>query len=209
MQFTAGALVSVAVQRLRLTDRARLVAGFASGLLVVLIVSLMYLLDAHPITGVQDSGGLVDVLFVPLVMTLALGIGSFPWLLSTRVMVFGGQISFCLYMVHELVHTSWIWTAKQFELNLQGYVGKIIVVGLLAGTFVMAAVLFHVVEEPARRWMRRLVDVRNLTAHAPVESSTSSADPVKAKLQSIDGALETREMREPREARKAVSVRAG
>jgi peptidoglycan/LPS O-acetylase OafA/YrhL len=212
MQFTAGALVSVAVRRLRLTDRARLVAGLASGLLVALIVGLMYVLDAHPITGVQDSGGLVDVLFVPLVMTLATGIGSFPWLLSTRVMVFGGQISFCLYMVHELVHTSWIWTANQFELTLHGYVGKIIVVGLLAGAFAVAAVLFHIVEEPARRWMRRLVDVRNLKAHAPVHSAAASADSVKGKLQSIDGALETREtreLRETREARKAVSVRAG
>lgn len=46
-------------------------------------------------------------MFVPLVITLAIGVGSLPRLLSTRVMVFGGQISFCLYMVHELVHTAW------------------------------------------------------------------------------------------------------
>jgi peptidoglycan/LPS O-acetylase OafA/YrhL len=212
MQFTAGALISVAVGRLRLTDRARLVAGLVSALLVASVVGLMYLLDAYPVTGVQDSGGLVDVLFVPLVMTLAIGTGSLPRLLSTRVMVFGGEISFCLYMVHELVHTSWIWAAKQFELTLHGYAGKSIVVGLLAGAFAAAALLYHSVEEPARRWMRRLVDVRNLNAHAPVNSPAVWPDPVMGKLQSIDGALEgreTRESRETREARKAMSVRAG
>ena len=68
--------------------------------------AVLYLLDAYPIHGVLDSGGVVDVLFVPLVITLAVGVGSLPRLLSTRVLVYGGQISFCLYMVHELVHTS-------------------------------------------------------------------------------------------------------
>ncbi len=215
MQFTAGALVSVAVGRLRLTDRARLVAGLAATLLVASIVGLMYVLDAHPVTGVQDSGGLVDVLFVPLVTTLAIGTGSLPWLLSTRAMVFCGQVSFCLYMVHELVHTSWLWAAQQFELTLHGYVGKAIVVGLLAGAFAAAAALFHLVEEPARRWMRRLVDVRNLRAHAPSKARDAfdpaeySVDPGLGRLQSIDGALESWETRETRAARKAVSVRAG
>jgi peptidoglycan/LPS O-acetylase OafA/YrhL len=204
MQFIAGALVSVAVRRLRLTDNARLVAGSAATLLLAAVVGLMYVFDAYPITGVQDSGGLVDVLFVPLVMTLAIGTGGLAWLLSTRVMVFGGQISFCLYMVHELVHTSWIWTARQFELTLNGSAGKLIVVGLLAGATGAAAVLFHAVEEPARRWMRRLVDVRNLNAHAPAERSGPSGDVVKGRLQSIDGSSF-----EPREPLKAMSVRAG
>jgi peptidoglycan/LPS O-acetylase OafA/YrhL len=204
MQFIAGALVSVAVRRLRLTDNARLVAGSAATLLLAAVVGLMYVFDAYPITGVQDSGGLVDVLFVPLVMTLAIGTGGLAWLLSTRVMVFGGQISFCLYMVHELVHTSWIWTARQFELTLNGSAGKLIVVGLLAGATGAAAVLFHAVEEPARRWMRRLVDVRNLNAHAPAARSGPSGDVVKGRLQSIDGSSF-----EPREPLKAMSVRAG
>jgi peptidoglycan/LPS O-acetylase OafA/YrhL len=39
-------------------------------------------------------------------MALAIGAGSLPAFLSTRMMVFGGQISFCVYMVHELVHTA-------------------------------------------------------------------------------------------------------
>lgn len=75
---------------------------------------------------------MVDVLFVPLVISLAIGVGSLPALLSTRLMVFGGQISFCLYMVHELVHTAWGWAVQQYELALQDQPWKWNVVGLLA-----------------------------------------------------------------------------
>jgi peptidoglycan/LPS O-acetylase OafA/YrhL len=189
MQFIAGALVAAAVGRLRLTERGRRGAGYVSLLLIAAIVGLLYRLDAHPLHGVQDTGGLVDALFVPLVMTLAIGAGSLPALLSTRLMVFGGQISFCVYMVHELVHTAWIWATAQFQLTLQGGVGKLIVAGLLAITLISAIVLFYVVEEPARRWMRRMVDV------GPPETDTRSdpaAQPATGKLQSVDRALEAR-----------------
>src|ERR1700730_15074555 len=83
------------------------------------MVGVLYWFSAHPIGGIveNDSGGGVDVLFVPLVITLAIGLGSLPRLLSTRLMVYGGQISFCLYMVHELVHTSWTWVVVNFQLQ--------------------------------------------------------------------------------------------
>lgn len=193
MQFTAGALVAAAVMRLRPTYRARRAAGYLSVLLIAAIVGLLYLLDAHPVPGLIDGGGLVDVLFVPLVMTLAMGVSGLPMLLSTRVMVYGGQISFCLYMVHELVHTAWTWAAEQFRLTLQGFVGKLAVIGLIAIAAGIAVVLFHVVEEPARRWMRRMADVADPTI--------TSHDPLKANLQPIGAAREGRN--------KAKSARAG
>jgi peptidoglycan/LPS O-acetylase OafA/YrhL len=198
MQFTAGALVAAAVGRLRPTDRGRRSAGYASVLLIAAIVGLLYIFDAHPLHGMQDTGGLVDVLFVPLVMTLAIGAGSLPALLSTRLMVFGGQISFCVYMVHELVHTAWIWTAEQFELTLQGSVGKLVIVGLLTITIGAAIVLFQFVEEPARRWMRRMVHVPDPNATAQTDST---AQPVTGKVQSIDRAIDARPQ--------SISVRAG
>ena len=119
-QFTAGALACAAVRRLELSDRARRVAGYLSVLLVVAMVGIIYLLDAYPITWrLETAAAVVDVLFVPLVIALAVGAGSLPRLLSTRLMVYGGQISFCLYMVHELVHTAWGWAVAQFELTPQ------------------------------------------------------------------------------------------
>ncbi|MEZ0349414.1 acyltransferase family protein [Mycobacterium sp. pR1184] len=181
-QFTAGALACAAVRRLRLTDRGRHIAGYLSLLLLAAVVGVLYWFNAHPISGVveNDSGGVVDVLFVPLVITLAVGLGSLPRLLSTRVMVYGGQISFCLYMVHELVHTSWGWAVEQFELTPweSDSPWKWNVLGLFAIALALSSLLYHVVEEPARRWMRRMVDVR------------PAAQPAEARVHQIDGGLE-------------------
>ena len=150
------------------------------------MVGVLYWFDAHPISGVveNDSGGVVDVLFVPLVITLAIGIGGLPRLLSTRAMVYGGQISFCLYMVHELVHTAWGWAVEQFELTPQDSPWKWNIIALLAVAVGLAALLYHAVEEPARRWMRRMVDVR------PANARTEPAEPVSGNVHPIDGARE-------------------
>ena len=199
MQFTAGALVAAAVGRLRPTDRARRFAGYTSVLLIGAIVGLMYMFDAHPLPDVTDSGGLVDVLFVPLVMTLAIGTGSLPGLLSTRPMIFGGQISFCLYMVHELVHSVWGWAAEQFGLTLAGYGGKALVIGLLAIALGAAILLFDIVEEPARRWMRKMMDARRPATTSRIDRPDKA---VNGKLHQIDGDLEEA-------GSKAMSARAG
>ena len=161
MQFTAGALACAAVRKLTLSDRARTVIGYLCLGLVAVIVALMYFFDAHPMNTVGDAGGLVDILFIPLIVALTVGTGGLPAVLSTRVLVYGGQISFGLYMVHELVHTAWIWAVKQFELTLSpDLTGKLSLLGLLVLATVLAALLYHLVEEPARRWMRRMVDIR-------------------------------------------------
>jgi peptidoglycan/LPS O-acetylase OafA/YrhL len=188
MQFTAGALACAAVHKLQLSDRARRGAGYLSLLLLVAIVGILYVLDAHPITTISDSSGLVDVLFVPLVVTLAIAIGAVPGFLSTRPMVYLGHISFSLYMVHELVHTAWNWAVEQFELALTPTWGsKLVVAGLIALAVGGAMALYHLVEEPARRWMRSMLD-----------TTEKHADPQHGKVQPI------------REARaEALSARAG
>ncbi len=186
MQFTAGALAGAAVRKLRPTERARRSAGYLSALLVVATVVALYFFDAHPLSGIQDSdsGGLIDVLFVPLVMALAVGVGSLPRLLSTRLLVYGGEISFCLYMVHELVHTAWDWAAVQFQVVLQDAMGKWVVAGLLAAAVGISMMLFHIVEEPARRWMRRMASVPG------VEGATGRieppGDPINIEFDAVD-----------------------
>jgi peptidoglycan/LPS O-acetylase OafA/YrhL len=136
---------------------------------------------------VSDSSGLVDVLFVPLVVTLAIGVGSLPRLLSTRVMVYGGYISFSLYMVHELVHTAWNWITAQFEIVLTpSWTAKLIMVGVLAVAFLLAALLYHFVEEPARIWMRRMVKAPDAPAGTE-DAHAEAADPAHARLQPLHG----------------------
>ena len=133
----------------------------------------------------NDSGGVVDVLFVPLVITLAIGLGSLPRLLSTRLMVYGGQISFCLYMVHELVHTSWGWAVAAIRARAAATTrGSGTSSACSRSLWVFSILLYHVVEEPARRWMRKMVDVR------AVDTKTEPGESQPTKLHQIDGGLE-------------------
>lgn len=192
MQFTAGALVCAAVRKLKPSDRARTGAGIASLLLAAAIVGILYWLDANPVPTIHDSAGLVDVLFVPLVSTLAIGAGTLPAMLSLRPMVYLGHISFSLYMVHELVHTTWNWMVLQFELQLgSDLAGKAVLLALFAVAIAGAVLLYHLVEEPARKWMRSMMkpprDPRQDSGHG--------------RLQTIDGQREDR--------RSVVSARAG
>jgi peptidoglycan/LPS O-acetylase OafA/YrhL len=86
-------------------------------------------------------------------------------------------------MVHELVHTSWNWAAQQFELRLlPDLAGKSVAIGLLVVAFACAILLYHVVEEPARKWMRGMLR----------GTSTASVDPLHSKLQPITGPRDER-----------------
>ncbi|WP_082965049.1 acyltransferase [Mycobacterium sp. ACS1612] len=185
MQFTAGALACAAVRKMRPSDQTRRRAGYLSLAIGLGIIGILYFLDAHPVPKVSDSSGLVDVLFVPLVVTLAIGVGSLPRLLGTRVMAYGGYISFSLYMVHEIVHTAWNWFTAQFEIVLTpSWSAKLIMVGVFAVALVCAVLLYEFVEEPARIWMRRMVKERRLPVADP---HSEEPDPTQNKLQTIRG----------------------
>jgi peptidoglycan/LPS O-acetylase OafA/YrhL len=190
MQFTAGALACAAVRKIELSEAGQRGAGYLSLALGAGIIGILYFLDAHPVPKVSDSSGLVDVLFVPLVATLAVGVGSLPRLLSTRIMVYGGYVSFSLYMVHELVHTAWNWTTAQVGIVLTpSWSAKLIMVAVLGVTFAGAALLYHLVEEPARIWMRNMAKARTAEAakDSLAEARTEAPDPTHGKLQPIHG----------------------
>ena len=179
-QFTAGALACAAVRRLQVSERGTRVAGYVSLLILAGIVGGLYYYDAHPIAGMVDSGGLLAVFFMPLVVALAIGAGSLPALLSTRPLVYGGQISFSLYMIHEPVHTAWNWAVQEYRIALPMWGMKIVFVGLIAAAVVLSAALFRFVEEPARRWMRRMIDYREV-------KGGSVRPPAGGRLQAVEG----------------------
>jgi peptidoglycan/LPS O-acetylase OafA/YrhL len=161
-QFAAGALACAAVRRLDIGTRGRRIAGYVSMVLVAAIVGILYHYDAHPVPGMVDSGGVVSLLFMPLVVALSIGIGSLPAWLSRPTVVYGGQISFSLYMIHEPVHTIWNWLVAQYGIAMPRSVAKIAVIGVIVIAVLAAMALFHFVEEPARRWMRAMVDSRDV-----------------------------------------------
>ncbi|MBI3692111.1 MAG: acyltransferase, partial [Mycolicibacterium aromaticivorans] len=74
-QFLAGALACAAVRRLQIGRRGQHISGIAAVLLAAAMVGILYYYDANPVAGMIDPGGLVDVLFMPLVVTLAIGVG--------------------------------------------------------------------------------------------------------------------------------------
>ncbi|MGH3563861.1 MAG: acyltransferase family protein, partial [Mycobacterium sp.] len=91
------------------------------------------------------------------------------------------------YMVHELVHTAWDWAAVQFQVVLQDATGKWIIVGLLAAATGISMLLFHVVEEPARRWMRRMAGVKGATVRIEPPN-----DPINIELDAVDEIFDER-----------------
>jgi peptidoglycan/LPS O-acetylase OafA/YrhL len=191
LQFTAGALACAAVRKLRPSDRTRRVAGYAALVLLAAVVGGVYLFDAYPLPTVRDDFGLVDVLFMPLVVALAVGTGSLPRLLSTRLMVYGGQVSFGLYMVHELVHTAWLWIMAQYRIVLEPSItAKLVFVGLIAVALALGVLLYHFVEEPARIWMRRMVGERK----PPITETHDEIhdEPVNGRLAPIHGPRDER-----------------
>lgn len=191
LQFTAGALACAAVRKLRPTDRARRGYGYASIVLIAVIAGALYWFDGHPIATIRDDFGLVDVLFMPLVVTLAIGAGTLPALLSTRVLVYGGQVSFGLYMVHELVHTAWLWVMAQYHITMVPSINaKLMFLGLIAVAIGLGVLLFHFVEEPARIWMRGMVGERRL----PITETHAEQvqEPTRGALAPILGSREER-----------------
>ena len=173
-QFAAGALACAAVRRLQVSERGARAAGLVALVLVAAIVGGLYYYDTHPITGLIDSGGVLAVLFMPLVVALSIGTGSLPALLSTRPFIYGGQISFSLYMIHEPVHTVWNWAAQEYKLDLSKSAMKLVVAALIAAALLASIALFHFVEEPARRWMRRMVDYRDVKGAGKLQAVDAS-----------------------------------
>ncbi|GAB7071070.1 acyltransferase family protein [Mycolicibacterium hodleri] len=191
LQFTAGALACAAVRKMRPSDRTRAAVGVVSVVLLGVIVGALYWFDGHPLPTIRDDFGLVDVLFMPLVVALALGSGTLPALLSTRVMVYGGQVSFGLYMVHEIVHTAWLWIMAQYQIPMVPSIGaKLIFAALILVSLLLGVLLFHFVEEPARMWMRRMVGERR--PPVDLEHTPQSEVPEPSEPHQIRGPLEDR-----------------
>ena len=159
-QFTAGALACSAITRMRPSDRIGRVVGYLSVVLVAVIVALLFLLAAHPIGRITDSVGLVNVLFLPLVVTLAVGTTGIARLLTLRPFVFGGQISYSLYLVHGLVVAALLALWHHIAVHPTGTPLLLLVPVVLGVMFVLAWLLYRFVEEPGRRRIRRLVDFR-------------------------------------------------
>ncbi len=175
-EFTAGAITYLVVRRLLQggptssdpAPRVERVASILSVLLPLVVVAGAVFLSNWPAAqppGTTPAGGVeplppyYHLLLVPFLVAwigaLALSRRGVARRLSTRALVLGGFISYSLYMTHVV----WLglWRAALEAAGLEGgpaYTAAVAV--LLIGSLGIAWLMWRLVEEPARVWMRRL-----------------------------------------------------
>lgn len=178
-EFTAGAVAYLVVLRLLAgrTDatpgaRTERVASILAVALPIAVVAGAWFLGQLPAAQPPGSGLTGDaeplppyyhLLLVPLLIAwiaaLALSRRGLSRFLSTRALVLGGFISYSLYMTHLV----WfgLWRAAMSAVGIDsGPLYAVSVVALVAGALVIAWLMWRLVEEPAREWMRGLSGAR-------------------------------------------------
>lgn len=196
-EFIAGAITYLIVQRL--VDGGRLVQRGAEVLSVLLplavvagAVILARLPTAQPPANAVNPDAeplppYFHLALVPLLIAwigaLALARGGMARALSTKAMVLGGFISYSLYMTH-LVWMG-LWRAGMNAAGIEGGAMYALgVVALIVGAMVIAWLMWRVVEEPAREWMRGLVGTRRTPTEEAGEAIVEAEDarePVQAR----------------------------
>lgn len=157
--FVSGILLALALREPRVAERlvplSRVAVLLAPAVIVFVSVWASWRAAGNP--GV-DFHGVAILAFPMLVAALAVGGGGVATWLSRPVLVYGGRISYCLYLVHMAVlevvlGIAWQDPARRFvvspELALLAPV-------LVAVAIVLGAGLHRFVEEPCQRAMVRM-----------------------------------------------------
>jgi peptidoglycan/LPS O-acetylase OafA/YrhL len=171
--FIAGVLTYLVVKDIPRTDRVRRAATVSSWLLVAAVFGGLALgAWLGPAPEGTERGGMVLVLFPPLIGALALAAGSRSAgparLLSTRWAVHGGRISYSLYLVHvPIFEVFWSAIDRIPEFHVDGPLSTALTPVAFLTTFALAHLLFCLVEEPARQGLRRLTTPRTPSPRHP------------------------------------------
>ena len=188
-EFTAGAITYLIVLRFipagasDPTPRVEKAATAVSWLMPLLVVGGAVFLGnwtaaQSPLTlNDPDAEPLPPYFHLWLVPPLIIWIGALAlsrrgqarWL-GTDTLILGGVVSYSLNMTHLV----WfgVWRAGMNAVGIDsGPLYALSVILAIAGSFVIAWLMWRIVEEPCRRWMRRLIGVKSV---APEETT---ADP--------------------------------
>ena len=188
-EFTAGAITYLIVLRFipsgasDPSPRVERAATTVSVIMPLLVVAAAVFLGnwttaQSPITlSDPDAEPLPPFFHLWLVPLLIIWIGALAlsrrgqarWL-GTDTLILGGVFSYSLYMTHRV----WfgVWRAGMNAVGIEsGPLYAVSVILAIAGSFVIAWLMWRIVEEPCRRWLRKLVGVK---AVAPEETT---ADP--------------------------------
>jgi peptidoglycan/LPS O-acetylase OafA/YrhL len=96
------------------------------------------------------SPSLLYLSFGVLILALSYDAGLLARLLGCRIMLYGGAISYSLYMTHWLVKIAFSFLVGKLDL---GSYGESVVAagGYVVSTLICAALFYHIVEKPAHR----------------------------------------------------------
>jgi peptidoglycan/LPS O-acetylase OafA/YrhL len=190
--FSAGILASCAVAGLEGTERGErwgrrlTTAGLVVGAVVLLWANWRSGQDLAAGGEVGKYAAVAALCWPPLIAGLALTDGGPARFLSRDAMVYGGRISYCLYLVHWVVRDVGMAVlgrdpaAPGWGAHTPG--GALVVPVLIVLCFVGAAGLHHGVEEPARRRLvrlwggRRAVDTSTPAQWPPAAAGPASAE---------------------------------
>jgi peptidoglycan/LPS O-acetylase OafA/YrhL len=130
--------------------RIRVLWPAANGAMINVVGILVFALASY-----TKHESTFNLAFACLVLGLSYEQGWLSRLFSSRLLVFGGTISYSLYMTHEVVRIFAGETIRR--LNPQGTPTKIMAVVGLIGIALLAAALCHrYIEVPANQWLRNL-----------------------------------------------------
>jgi peptidoglycan/LPS O-acetylase OafA/YrhL len=193
--FVAGILACLAARGLYGRPWAEQLGLALSVTSLIAVVLLCYWASWRATQGSGDFAGVVTVVFPLLIAGLTLTRRGPARMMSATPLLYGGRISYCLYLVHffvmDVVVTSyWQDSAKRGEVPPALALGIPLIVFI---SFVLGAALHHGVEEPARRLMlslprRAKARVAWSVARGPADRSGTSAITPAAELCNGEGA---------------------
>jgi peptidoglycan/LPS O-acetylase OafA/YrhL len=189
--FGAGALAYLAVRKLQWTPTACFRASaVAAALPVVMVAGLLVGELVAP-----GRGGAVILLFPLLVAALAVADRGPASLLSASWLVYGGRMSYCLYLVHiPLFEMYWLALRRFAGLAPHTALAHVVGVVVLVATVGVAALAHRLVEEPSRQALRAVgPTIGRLPLRAALALGFLHARPVTlpAVAATADGALAT------------------
>ena len=176
-EFTAGSFTYLAVRRWQDSAGARKAAQVLAWVVPISIVVIAVVMGRIPALqwpGLPDEAPRGYVIIIPLLVlwlgALALSEGRPSRFLSTKVLVYGGFISYSLYLVHIVWYGLW-----RAGLDVAGITGGpvylLATLFLIASTIGWAYLLWRFIEEPAREWMRSKAGARRV----PTEEAGEAA----------------------------------
>ena len=167
-EFTAGSFTYLAVRRWQDNPgakRASHVLAWAIPFLILAIAVTMGNIPALQWEGLPDEAPRGYVVIIPLLVlwlgALALSDGAPSRFLSTHRLVLGGFISYSLYLIHIVWYG--LWRAGMQFIGIDG--GPLYLLStlfLIVSTVGLAYLMWRLVEEPAREWMRSKAGARKV-----------------------------------------------